>query len=118
MITKLKKNQIFVFGSNLAGSHGAGAAKFAKDNFGAENGIGEGLTGQCYAFPTLGKKLEERNDEKLTMSVAKLFRVARENPDKEFLLTRVGCGIAGYSEEYMKCLFRKCPENIIKPKGW
>lgn len=117
-ITALGDGQLFVFGSNLAGHHAGGAAKTAHEKFGAEWGVGEGLTGQCYALPTLGKNLETRNDEQLTMSVRKLWKCARENPDKVFLLTRVGCGIAGYDEEYMALKFKKCPENIIKPTGW
>jgi len=117
-ITTLEPNQYFVFGSNLAGHHAGGAARYAKEHFGAEDGVGEGLTGQCYAFPTLGKKLEQRNNEQLVMSARKLWKVARQNPDKVFLLTKVGCGIASYSEESMAMLFRGAPENIIKPKNW
>jgi len=120
MISHLEPHQIFVFGSNLAGHHAGGAARQAKEQFRAEEGIGEGMTGQCYAFPTLGKKMEQRNDEQLFISSRKLFKCARENPDKEFLLTKVGCGIAGYSEEFMMSVFRskKRPENIIMPEGW
>lgn len=114
-ITALADGQIFVFGSNLAGQHMGGAAKTAHEKFGAEMGIGEGLTGQCYALPTLGKKLEKRNDEQLTMSVRRLWKCARENPDKVFFLTRVGTGIAGYDTEYIKMKFKGAPENIIQP---
>lgn len=117
-ITELKKNEVFVFGSNLAGRHAAGAAKVAHDHFGAVYGVGEGLIGQSYALPTLDKKLQQRNDEQLTMSVRKLWKCAKENPDKVFLLTKVGCGIAGYDEEYMADKFKDAPGNIIKPKGW
>jgi len=117
-ITTLEPEQIFVFGSNLAGNHAGGAARYAKEHFGAQEGVGEGLTGQCYAFPTLGRKLEQRNNEQLVMSARKLWKVARQNPDKVFLLTKVGCGIASYDEEYMAMLFRGAPENIIKPIGW
>ena len=118
MITKLKANQIFVFGSNLSGWHSAGAALQAKRKFGAEEEIGEGLTGQCYAFPTLGIGLGKRMDRGLKTSVKKLFKCARENPDKEFLLTKVGTGIASYKEDYMKSLFKGHPKNVIMPKGW
>lgn len=117
-IAALEPHQIFVFGSNLGGRHAGGAARQAAYKFGAQEGVGEGLTGQCYAFPTLGRNLERRSDEQLTMSVRKLWRCAREHSDKVFLLTRVGCGIAGYDEEYMSLLFRGCPANIIKPKDW
>lgn len=117
-IEKLEPDEIFVFGSNMAGNHAGGAALYAKEHFEAVEGMGEGITGQCYALPTLGKKLDQRNDEQLTMSIRKLWKFARENPDKVFLLTKVGCGIAGYEEEYMALKFRKCPHNIIKPRGW
>jgi len=115
MITKLKENEIFVFGSNLAGSHGGGAAKYAKDNFGAEEGVGEGFTGKCYAFPTLGTHLEMRKDSELKISVAKLYKACEVNSDKTFLLTAVGTGIAGYPVEYMKHLFDNPPANLTLP---
>ena len=81
MITSLAKNHIFVFGSNLAGRHAGGAAKQAAESFGAEEGIGEGLTGQAYAFPTLDAYLNQRSDSALKWSVAELYRVAKANPD-------------------------------------
>lgn len=118
MITSLKKNQIFVFGSNLSGWHSGGAALQAKKNFHAKEGVGEGLTGQCYAFPTLGIGLGTRMDRGLKTSVKKFFAVVRKNPEKEFLLTKVGCGIAGYPEERMKMFFRNAPQNVVKPIGW
>lgn len=117
-INKLKTNEIFVFGSNLAGSHGAGAALQAQEQFGAEDGVGEGLTGQTYAFPTLGKNLEKRNYQALLRSVDKLYNVCLMNLDKDFLLTKVGTGIAGYPEKQMKDLFKHSPVNLIKPIDW
>lgn len=118
MITSLRDNQLFVFGSNLAGRHVGGAALQAKEQFGAEDSIAEGLTGQCYAFPTLNIDFQTRSDEELKWSVKELYQVARENPDKQFLLTKVGCGIAGYEEEYIRSLFVEAPANIIKPIDW
>ena len=112
-ITALGDGQIFVFGSNLAGHHAGGAALTAKETFGAEEGVGEGLTGQCYAFPTLDTNLKQRTHKELKESVVKLFKTASEHPDKVFFLTKVGCGIAGYDEEYMKYFFKFAPENII-----
>ena len=119
MVHKLKENQIFVFGSNELGEHLGGAARQAYEKFGAEWGVVEGLTGQCYAFPTLNKKMEKRTDKEWIESIGKLYECARKNPNKEFLLTKVGCGIAGYSEEEVsKSFYFDCPENITKPKGW
>lgn len=118
MVESLKENEIFVFGSNLGGIHAAGAAKQASNDFGAETGVGEGLTGQSYAFPTLDSKFNKRGGEELAVSRDRLYEVVRANPEKNFLLTKVGCGIAGYEEEYMKELFTEPPTNLILPKDW
>ena len=118
-IEKLKENQIFVFGSNLKGEHHGGAAKQAKESFGALDGVGEGITGQSYAFPTLNGDRTQVSKESLIASKEKLYKYAEENKDKEFLVTKVGCGIAGFSEEEMKEVFKgDKPANIVLPKGW
>lgn len=114
-ITELKENEVFVFGSNLAGNHSGGAARLAKEEFGAEEFIGEGLTGRCYAFPSLDYSLNKRIYSDLSESRDKLFSTARALPEKTFYLTRIGLGIAGYSIEEIKPLFENAPENIIQP---
>lgn len=116
MIKTLKKNELFVFGSNLSGSHGGGAAKKAYIDFGAEWGISRGRTGQCYAFPTLDENLEKLSDEQLKKEVSYLYEYCEGNKDTKFILTAVGTGIAGFSIEYMKSLFVNPPKNIILPK--
>lgn len=118
MITVLQPNQIFVFGSNLAGRHEGGAARQAHQQFGAEWGIGEGLTGQCYALPTLTANFEKRADEQLTSSIERFFETAGQHPDKDFLLTKVGCGIAGYDESYIRAKFVNAPSNVKLPDDW
>jgi len=118
MITELKDNEIFVFGSNELGEHIGGSAKQALEYFGAINGIGEGLQGQSYALPTLNRTFQKRSRNKLRTSVYKLYLTCKQNPEKQFLLTKVGCGIAGFSEEYMKKLFRNAPSNLLKPENW
>ena len=118
MITSLKPNQLLVFGSNLAGRHGAGAAKQAHDQFGAKYGVGEGITGQSYAFPTLGMGLQKLSMHELRMSVRNLYGTCAAFPDKEFLLTKVGCGLAGYPESEMRALFVDPPANLILPEDW
>jgi hypothetical protein len=119
MIKKLKKNQIFVFGSNLSGHHAGGAALQAKQDFGAEEGVGEGLTGNCYAFPTLTKTMEKVSMEALEASRDELFKCCEENKNSLFLLTKVGCGIAGFKEEEIKNLFiYDTPKNLVLPDGW
>jgi hypothetical protein len=93
-------NQVFVFGSNLQGVHGAGAAATAKRIWGAREGVGKGLTGQAYAFPTkkvpTGEQRQFTLDE-LSESFRELFEVAAKNPQKEFMLSPVGTGLGGYS---------------------
>lgn len=114
MVTKLKPNEVFVFGSNLAGLHYGGAAAQAHNEFGAEWGVGEGLTGNCYAFPTLTESLEKRAHQDMQESVNKLYAWAAQNPNKTFLLTSVGTGIAGYDPQYIQDLFGELPKNIIR----
>ncbi len=122
-ITELEENEIFVFGSNLAGRHGAGAAKLALDKFGAIYGQGEGLQGRSYAFPTLDHKLKKfrKPEISLTFSIGALYGSCFKYPNLTFLLTKVGTGLAGYSEEYMKKLFKEIdyrPDNLVFPEGW
>lgn len=118
MIHSLEKNQIFIFGSNLAGNHAGGAARQAFEEFGAEMGIGEGLTGQSYAFPTLDENFQKVSNTRLKMARLNLYKTAEKHPELEFLLTKVGCGIAGFKESKMIGTFRNAPKNIIKPEGW
>lgn len=118
MIKTLKSNQIFVFGSNMAGIHAGGAARQAQKDFGAKDGAGEGLWGRSYAFPTLKANFKKRLRRQLRESRDMLFACAAKHPDKEFLLTKVGCGIAGFNEKYIKSLFVNPPKNLILPLEW
>jgi hypothetical protein len=117
MITSLKPNQIFVFGSNMWGRHDGGAAKQAME-FGAEYGINEGLSGQTYAFPTLEREYTKRGIKALQKSRDRLYATCKALPEKTFLLTKVGCGIAGYSEDEIRPLFINQPNNLILPEDW
>lgn len=118
MIKELKSSEVFVFGSNRAGLHAGGAARLARERFGAQEGVGEGLTGQCYAFPTLTETFEKVSLASLQASRDRLFETARAHPDKKFLLTKVGCGIAGFSEDQIRPLFADAPANIVLPDDW
>lgn len=118
MIEELQSNEYFVFGSNLAGNHTGGAARQAHEQFGAEMGIGEGITGKSYAFPTLDENFKKVSNTRLHMARLRLYETANTSPDKTFLLTKVGTGIAGFSEDKMKRLFTNAPKNIIKPTDW
>lgn len=116
-ITALKVNEIFVFGSNLAGRHGAGAARLAL-KWGAVMGGGIGLHGQTYAFPTLNPSLDKLSIGGLSASVDHLVATARRNPEFIFLVTEVGCGIAGFTVEEVAPLFAPCVDvaNIHLPE--
>lgn len=118
MIDHLEPNQIFVFGSNLAGDHAGGAARQARTDFGAVDGVGEGLTGYSYAFPTLDENFERLSHEVLIQSRDVFYRCANAHQHLQFLMTSVGTGIAGYQESSMKELFKDLPENVIAPKEW
>lgn len=113
MITSLAENEIFVFGSNLAGAHGGGAARMAYRRFGAVWGIGVGLTGRTYAIPTM-----QGGVDTIKPYVDQFIAFAREHRQLTFLVTRIGCGIAGFSDRDIAPLFAQAieVENIILPK--
>ena len=112
-ITSLEPHQVFVFGSNIEGRHDGGAARVALEKFGAMYGKGVGIQGQSYALPTMNGAGE------LAMYIPEFIDYVEHHPDKEFLLTKVGCGIAGLDEPTVSGLFRlfNLP-NLIKPVGW
>ena len=112
LITQLKPNQIIIVGTNEKGEHYGGAAAQAHAYFGLEWGISEGLSGPTYAFPTLDKNMKQRTLEEIAKSRDLLYECSRSNPDKEFLLTAVGTGIAGFSPEVIGELFKNLPSNI------
>jgi hypothetical protein len=122
-VTSLQPNQIFVFGSNPEGRHGAGAAKYAKDNFGAIYGQGEGLQGQSYALPTKDLRVKENKSlrsispEQITSNIRTLYTVARENPTKEFLVSDYSeTNLNGYTGQEMANMFVNAgpiPTNIV-----
>ena len=118
VISKLKENEVFVFGSNKNGNHAAGAALFAVEKFGAVMGQAEGLQGQSYAFPTLNENMEKVSMDEIKSSVLKLYDAAKSNPEKTFYVTKVGCGIAGFSVAEMKDVFKRFlpPENVVLPR--
>lgn len=117
-INGLMPNQVFVFGSNTAGVHGKGAARTAEQLFGAKRGVAEGMSGQSYAIPTrnyhLGKFTTLPLDV-ISIYVKKFVEYARAHPEKEFLVTLIGCGYAGYQPDKIKPMFRNVPENVTLP---
>jgi hypothetical protein len=111
-------SKIFVFGSNDAGIHGAGAARVAREQYGAEWGIGEGPSGSTYAIPTKTKDLETKSIPAISLSVLNFLYYAMANPKLEFFVTRIGCGLAGYTDKEIAPLFVGSPPNVILPIGW
>lgn len=109
---------IFVFGSNQAGRHGKGAALYAKRYHYAEYGVGEGRTGNSYAIPTKDFNIKTRPLEAINGSVERFLDYARDNPDLQFQVTKIGCGLAGYKEYEIAPMFAKAPDNCVLPDGW
>ena len=112
-ITSLRPDEIFVFGSNLAGMHAGGAARLALQRFGAVWGQGVGLQGQSYAIPTM-----QGGVESIRPYVDEFIAFARQHPQLKFLVTEIGCGIAGFSPEEIAPLFAAARdvENISLPR--
>lgn len=114
----MARERIFVFGSNLAGRHGAGAALFAHHQRGARYGVGEGRTGHAYAIPTKGWNLEIRSLGDIAGGVSDFIAYAIDHPDLRFEVTRIGCGLAGYRDADIKPMFERAPSNCDLPEGW
>ena len=113
LVVSLKPNEVFVFGSNLGGFHGGGAARAAYNKFGAVWGQGVGMQGQSYAIPTM-----QGGVETIAPYVDELIEYAKNHPDKMFLVTEIGCGIAGFAPEEIAPLFAKAVDvdNITLPQ--
>lgn len=112
----LKDNEIFVFGSNEKGYHGAGAAKYALDYFGAKFNQATGLQGQSYAIPTKNKEINTLPVEKIRKYVNEFINFATTHPEYVFLVTPIGCGLAGYKPADIAPLFEIVPENVKLPE--
>jgi hypothetical protein len=114
-ITELQPNEIFVFGSNLKGMHGGGAAYIAYRKFGAIMGQGVGLQGQSYGIPTM-----QGGVETIRPYVDEFIQFAKDHPNLTFLVTRIGCGIAGFTDDEISPLFVKAHDvdNIVLPPRW
>lgn len=112
-IRELKPNEIFVFGSNLNGYHGGGAARLAMEKWGAQWGKGVGVQEQTYAIPTM-----QGGPKTIQPYVEQFINFAKANPDKIFLVTEIGCGIAGFHPRDIAPLFTGAidVDNIYLPK--
>lgn len=112
------KQKIFVFGSNLAGRHGAGAALTAFRQHGAIYGQGIGIQGNSYGIPTKDENIRTLPLNKIQRYVDQFIRFAELNPEMEFQVTRIGCGLAGYEDKDIAPMFVDAPRNCILPVGW
>lgn len=115
-VTQLKENQVFVFGSNLAGRHGRGAALAALRKFGAVYGQGEGLQGQSYGIPTKDKLIRTLPITSVKSHIERFIKFAKVNLQQEFIVTPVGCGLAGFHPKTIAPMFEGCSSNVILPE--
>lgn len=107
-VMELDKDEVFVFGSNLNGMHAGGASLMALRNFGAEWGKAEGIQGQSYAIPTdIRGEAVENVSAYLKKHIDKFIEYAKDHQEKTFLVTKVGCGNAGFDEEFMAQFFKE-----------
>lgn len=113
-----EKGWIFVFGSNLGGRHGKGAAVVARKNFGAEFGRGHGRTGDTYAIPIKTRQLDTLNINTVTEMIEEFVAYSRTHPELKFFVVRVGCGLGNYKDEQIAPLFRECGENCSFAEEW
>lgn len=109
---------VFVFGSNLAGRHGKWAALCALRTHGAEYGVGVGRTGNAYAIPTKDAQLRTLPLPEIKKHVLAFLEYANEHHELLFIVTRVGCGLAGYSQSDIAPMFHNAPSNCVLPEGW
>jgi hypothetical protein len=109
---------IFVFGSNLAGVHGAGAALHARQKHGAILGKGIGHHGDSYAIPTKDRQIQTLPLSTIQRYVEQFLEYARARPELKFFVTRIGCGLAGYTDKDIAPMFAQTPSNCTLPDGW
>lgn len=110
---------MFVFGSNLSGIHGAGAARAAHQHYGAKWGVADGMTGQCYAIPTVREHIAgPLTVDQIKPAVERFIAHAQRNPETQFFVTRIGCGLAAHRDQDIAPLFAAAPLNCSLPETW
>jgi hypothetical protein len=115
-----KTDLVFVFGSNLAGRHGKGAAQAARAKWGAVYGVGVGPQGNSYAIPTKDANLKTLELGVIETYIKDFIEYAWNTPDKTFLLTPIGCGLAGHKVKDVLGIFKKIglPYNVVLTSSW
>ncbi len=117
--SKPSAGQVFVFGSNLSGIHGGGAARAAHEHYGAEWGVAEGPTGRSYAIPTVKEHIAgPLSLDAIRLGVRRFLARASANPETQFLVTRVGCVLAGHKDADIAPMFSSAPDNCSLPDTW
>lgn len=115
---KSRNGMIFVFGSNLSGIHGAGAAHYARHHHGAILGVGKGPQGTSYALPTKGINISFMPFEKVKAHIEEFKEFASKHPNVDFQVTQIGCGRAGFTKEQIAPLFKNSPSNCYFDMEW
>lgn len=113
-----RNDEIFVFGSNESGIHGAGAARAAKERFGARYGVGFGLMGQSFAIPTKDWTVTTLPLDAIRFYVDRFAAFTNHSSNSECYVTRIGCGLSGHVDANIAPLFKKCNSNCIFPEQW
>lgn len=111
-------SKVFVFGSNLAGRHGAGAAAWAFRFYGAIIGRGVGRQGNSYAIPTKDESLRVLSLPQIELYVKSFLTYAKKHPEDSFLVTAIGTGLAGYKHTDIAPMFSGAPSNCELPAAW
>lgn len=115
IIKDLPEDTVFVFGSNMAGTHQGGAAKTALLNFGAMKGVGRGWSGQSFAIPTMNEHLQQMPLSQIQHYVDDFKIYTKNHPKTKYFITAVGCGVAGYTVEEIAPMFKGISHNVILP---
>ncbi len=115
IIKTLPEDTVFVFGSNLAGTHQGGAAKTAHLFFGATKGVGRGWAGQSFAIPTMNEHLQQMPLSQIQHYIDDFKIYAKNHPKMKYFITSVGCGVAGYKVEEIAPMFKGIARNVIFP---
>ena len=118
IIKSLAEGTVFVFGSNLAGTHAGGAAKTALLHFGAVKGVGRGWSGQSYAIPTMNEHLQQMPLSQIQHYIEDFKIYTKNHPKIKYFVTSVGCGVAGYKVEEIAPMFKGISKNVIFPASF
>ena len=118
IVKSLPEDTIFVFGSNMAGTHAGGAAKTAHLHFGAMKGVGRGWSGQSFAIPTMNEHLQQMPLSQIQHYIDDFKIYTKNHPKSKYFVTSVGCGVAGYKVEEIAPMFKGISHNVIFPASF